>query len=262
MDPVQFQDDGVTPVISTPPTLETVTPLEAPPVTPPAVPSIDWQAIAKQQQAVLAEQTQLTQKALSEIKSIKDQLNTKPELTAKESSEQFFANPGRMISDEIAKQLAPLNETRKQMERDNKYGTLKLQMKRDPRFTALQNANVEAALDQLVADHNEFNVQLIVRDYYTALGTVAASGDFSATPPAPATPPTPPTPAVITPPHLRPSSPPPRDTSRAAVPTRELTENERKLARLYGMTDAEYVAGQGTSDDMTLDTFSPPKGGK
>jgi hypothetical protein len=67
---------------------------------------------------------------------------------------------------------------------------------------------------------------------------------------------------VITPPHLAPSSPPlPR--SNAETKTRELTENERRLARERRMTDAQYLElEKGVSGDiMKLESFKP-RGGK
>lgn len=54
-------------------------------------------------------------------------------------------------------------------------------------------------------------------------------------------------------PQHRPSSQPlPKSTSSKA-PQRELTESEKKLARMYKMTDAEYLAEQIASSDSIVD---------
>lgn len=191
---------------------------------------------------------------------MEQKLNAEPPVPPEKASEMFFANPQSMIGQEIAKQLKPLNDFRAQMERNQKYETLKLQMKRDPRFVALKHEAVESALDNLVSEHEAFDVSKVVRDYYTALGTVAATGQLTNETP---TPPTPKEPVSTTPPHLRPSAPPPREVTPSKPGTRQLTENEKHLARLNGMTDEEYLremGGESVTSSMTLDTFAKKEG--
>lgn len=242
---------------------EVLPPSAQPPV---VVPPIDYKAIAEQQQRVINDQMAMTRKMEERLASIDARLNAPAPVDPKVASEQFFADPLRMIDEAVKRQLAPLNETRERMEMQRKYDTLKGQMKRDPRFQALNHPAVESALDSLVDEYKTFEPSSVVRDYHTAIGIVAASGGFNTNPAEnPSTPPATKEPVVTTPPHLRPSAPPPRAPAPSDKPKlRELTENERHLARLYGMTPEEYLAQQGDSVTSSLEipTFSPKKGDK
>jgi hypothetical protein len=238
-----------------------VTPPVETPTPPVATPPIDFQAVAVQQQRVIAEQAENYRKMEAKLAAIDARLSAPAPVDPKVASEQFFADPLSMINRAIQEQLKPLNDSRAEMERRHKYETLKNQMKRDPRFQALTHAAVESALDSLVQEHTEFNANLIVKDYYTAIGTVAANGGFAAEP-TPVQPPAPKEPVVTTPPHMRPSAPPPRAAAPNDKPkVRELTENERHLARLYGMTPEQYIAGLGEGESVTaqleVPTFTP-----
>ena len=130
--------------------------------------------------------------------------------------------------------MKPLNDFVTVTRREQEYQNLKAQMRQDPRFSQL--SAIEADFD-LMMKNAQLDPNTMIGAYYAVLGMAHANGKLAAattpaTPPAPATP-------VTTPAHLRPSASTP--VAPAKPQRRQLTENEKRLARAANMTDEQYL---------------------
>lgn len=176
-----------------------------------------------------------------------------PTLTPEEERNAFFNNPKgetrNIVAEEMGKQLAPLLEFVKQVPRPGNE-TLKNRIKYDPRYASYfsQDPLVEQAFDAVVANTPRVDEgvahaimsQVIGWQVTGQLRTVLGLPNVPVTT-QPAPTPTPTTmPNQPAPPYMPPTAPAtPRTTPTKSV--RELTENERRLARERGMSPEQYL---------------------
>jgi hypothetical protein len=182
--------------------------------------------------AVLGEKDQEIARLRAQVEQT--QRTPEPTLTPEEQSKQFFETPLDLIRKEIANAVKPLNDFVAVTKRDTEYANLKTQMRADPRFNRL--SEIEARFDAMMKT-SPLDPNTMIGAYYAILGMMVSTGELSNTP----TPTPTPTPAsaVNTPAHLRPSSVTPAATPK---PTRrQLTENEKRLARASNLTDDQYL---------------------
>lgn len=186
----------------------------------------------------------------------KSQQNSKP--ITPEQEQGFFTNPltstKELIRQELGEQLAPFRAFIEQNTRISKYDSLKNQVRLGPLGNLLKEN--EQLVDQLMqgAEPTDATISAAI---FQAAG-LRASGMLGNQPsnapqntPVTNQPPTPNNKPVdmTIPPHLRPSAPsaPRNNNNQPNYPP--LTENERTLMRLWGMTEQQYREGQVRNED-------------
>lgn len=181
-------------------------------------------------------------------------LNTPPPATTpapvKEPTD-FYDDPRQAIREEVGEMIAPfvsdLRESRADRARETMRGEFGGEWtEMEPIVDNLISQGRRAGM--VINDHDPAMLRTL---FYTAKGYRV----HTAPPTAPGLPPAegtvaPAAPTVI--PQHRPSAAP-LPTGRAKPAVRELTENERRLAREWGMTHEEYIELQEAEDDEFLD---------
>ncbi len=167
----------------------------------------------------------------------------------KSEAGKFWTDPVTVLRGEIDRAVKPLNDFRTSFERQAKVDELKAQVRADPRFKDIFEKG-EQYIDQAIRAMPEVTREGIMSAALSIRGAAALGMlpglSFEApapapAPPAPGTPPAPGAPPVSTvPPHLRPSAPPPPSAPEPPR-RRELTENEKRVARENGMDEEEYL---------------------
>lgn len=184
-----------------------------------------------------------------------------PPLSADEQKNRFFNEPMNVIREEINRSVAPLLEFTKKFNQQNVYTELKGRYKNDPRFAQIF-PQIEATVDSIMAN-SEVNEQNMYAAILSAIGMLTTglipggAPNTTSTPTAPTTSQTP-KPPVTTPAHLRPTAPAAPQKQKA--PVRQLTENERRLARMHGMTPEQYIAYM-ELDSTQVATYKEPTNG-
>lgn len=225
--------DSSQPTTSTEPTTpdDAVPVVETPPTPTPAPTPEPTNNLLSAYSAVLGEKDREIARLRAEAEARNNQ--PAPTLSPEEQSKKFFETPLDLIRSEIHAAIKPLNEFAAQTKREQEYANLKSQMRQDPRFSQLSAIEVDF---DLMMKNAPLDPNTMIGAYYAVLGMAHANGKLAA--PAPTTPPAPAAP-VTTPAHLRPSA------GNVAAPTkpqrRQLTENEKRLARAAGMTDDQYL---------------------
>jgi hypothetical protein len=214
----------------------------------------------KMQENAMREQGAQLTGLVSEVRDLKSSMTqppapAEPEVTAQE----YFQNPVKAIRSELDKQIQPL---RQEISEAKSMATAPLV--RDKLAAEFGDwAAVEPYVDMLIAreqfpDPN--NEGLLRTLYFTAKGLMAHQGVQPTPQPAPvpgqpAPAPGQPAPQPMVPPQHRASSPPPPPPPAPTQPQlRDLTENEKRLAREYGMTAEEYIAWQDTDMDEVAES--------
>lgn len=173
---------------------------------------------------------------------------TPPPPTKEEAKVDFFENPHAAIEAAMAKAVAPLND---QIAEFRTQGIV------DAAWTAIAQeipdfAQFRPMVEQLITSNavpaGTITVDLLRHLYYTAVGFADRRGGTVPTPT--------PAPAGSTPTHIpqhRPSAAPLSVAEEGKPKLRELTENERVLAKFHGQTDEEYLRLQ--DEDLQLEGF-------
>jgi hypothetical protein len=168
-------------------------------------------------------------------------LRNQPAPITPDDEKKFFDQPvsvtRQLIQEEISRAVAPLNQYTAQQQRLAMIEMAKQQMRNNPaQFPYI--TQVESLFDQIIAHIPNLDVNAFVNAYNTALGTfISQGGQLTTGSPAPT--PTPNRSPVPTPPPVR-SAPPPPPIHKKTL--RQLTENEKKIARHNYMTDEEFIA--------------------
>lgn len=200
-----------------------------------------------------------------------------PKPTDAQQNKEFFDNPAvitrRLIKEEIEAAVAPLKDFVGTFAPRNEYERIKDNLKKDPQFGKIMNA-AESHIDEAVRGSlkpgQTPTEQLVKAAALTIYGAAAAGmlPDVDLSAPRTDDPPVPPkkgeTPVSYSPPHLRPSAPPPptRD-ERNPADTYEFSENELRVMREQGMTKEEFLAGLNMSGrDVVKKDSWPVKAGK
>lgn len=221
-----------------------------PPVDPPASSVVVDSAAQLRDQAImtkLREQDELIKQQQAKL----DELSKKPEVPIGDQNKEFWNNPVEALNRALKETVAPLIEFRNEFKATTAYEKIKNEAKSDARFKEfLAQPGVEQQMDQLMSKnpsptHESFGATLMGLRGAMELGIVPRP--VVTEPPKKDAPPTPPIDMTTIPPHMRPSSAPTPKPGETAPKLRELTENERRLARENKMTDAEYIE---FSDDI------------
>lgn len=217
------------------------------------------ESLFKMQENAMKEQGAQLTGLVSEVRDLKSTMTPPaPTPEADPSAQDYFADPVKTIRTELDRQIQPLRE-----EIADARANLNAPVVRDklaqefPDWTA-----VEPYVDQLIARENfpdPNNEGLLRTMYFTAKGLMAHQGIDISQPqpvPAPAVPgqPQPAAPLMVPPQHRASSPPPPPPQTPQGPQIRELTENERRLAREYGMSAEDYIAWQETDMDEVADS--------
>ena len=183
----------------------------------------------------------------------------KPKETAPtpEEEKEFFDKPKSIVRDlirqEIREAVRPFNESAAAQQRAALIAEVKRQMRLKPaQFPYIDQ--VESLFDQILSNVQVIDANVSVQAYNTALGYhISQGGRLEAkAPDAPSAPPNRGTPPVSNnPPHIRPSAPP-APPSGGKQKLRQLTENERKIARFNGQSDEEYLIWSGDMDPKDI----------
>jgi hypothetical protein len=182
----------------------------------------------------------------AKLKEMSDKINAPPPLDTGKLNKDFFSAPHTNIRDlireELKESIAPLIEFKDQVSAQTNYDRLKAEFKADPRFKdILAVPSVESMLDEAVAA----TPNITKGGLYGVLVGIRGAMEVGDIPkPGGGAAPVGRSPSDISvPPHLRPSPPPlPDDETKGKDKVRELTENERRLAREKGMPSEEYLA--------------------
>ena len=170
---------------------------------------------------------------------------------AQPQNDDILQNPRQLIQEEIQRAIAPLQQTITGFAVKSQYESLKDQFRAHPQYSAyFSNPQFVAYLDGAMANAQNVSVQSMSATIAQIVGYMAVNGQLNT-----------PQPAQqqngqslqqqvnqqIDPPHLRPSSAPLPGSNRQVnttpkgTPKRQLTENERRIAREQGFTEDEYL---------------------
>jgi len=209
------------------------------------VTSPDPNAAARQQEAILAklrDQDELIRQQNARI----EELSRKPELPVADQNKEFWADPMTVLRRELKETVKPLIEFRDEFKATSQYDRLKADAKSDPRFSAfLAQPGVENQIDQLMSKNPNPTAEALSGTIMGLRGAV----EFGLVPgltlkkEEPSKDPNNP-PRVDTnvlPPHMRPSSAPSSRGDGDKPKLRDLSENERRLAREQRLSDAAYI---------------------
>lgn len=162
-----------------------------------------------------------------------------PTESVEERNKRFFVEPTAIVREEVAQAVAPLNAFVQQFQRKTEYDRLKSKFQVNPMYAGhLSDSRVSAFVDQ-VFDSGKVEVNDATMQQAIIMGVgQAAMGALGA---APTTTQQQEQQVRVDPPTQRPSAPnAPRQVTKPAV--RALTENEKTIARMKGMTDEQYLA--------------------
>jgi hypothetical protein len=189
--------------------------------------------IARQLSAI-ANMIAAQQTAIEELKAKQNApVNTTPPHDPSADAQLMFQDPRTLIREEVTNAVKPLNEFRMQMQRQNQYMALKGQIRNYFPNLAPYWSNIESQLDQAFsAGQLDPTPQALNFAVNAIVGNMVNSGMIN--PSAPSVKPSSPVPPNI------PSSPPPPPTPPKPQ-LRELTEQEKTIARMNGMTAEQYL---------------------
>lgn len=180
------------------------------------------------------------------IKQLEAQQQQKqePELTPDAQKNRFFNEPMTVLREEIQKTIAPLVQFTQTFQNQQVYDKIKNRFRVDPRFKDIF-PSVESTVDHIMSQSEvtEQNVNAAVLSaigMYTTGLIPTTNQQTSSRSAAPQNPQSQQKRDVVTPPHLRPAAPA-SPSGEKKKEGRELTENERRLARASKMTDEQYL---------------------
>jgi len=178
------------------------------------------------------------------------ELERTKQVEIKNDPTQFLANPQQEVTQivkrELAEAIAPLNQFAQQFQNQNLYGQIKSQLRIQQGLDKVM-PQVEGYLDQQYIHLNPLNAGAVAGLMMTILGQIQAG--FLA--PLVAQTQTITTGKPLPNPSLVPS--PPKVPDKQPDTAVELTENQRRVARIQGMTDAEYVSWMNSSGNINED---------
>jgi hypothetical protein len=161
-----------------------------------------------------------------------------PPKSVEDEAKEYFTSPRTVIREELKETVKPLVDFVSSFRQENEYEKIKNRLRADPQFKRVLEIG-EAYIDQSMQG------QPVSEDAVRAVAlSVAGAAALGMLPGASITE-TQPKPKqqggnVNIPPNIRPSAPPQSPEPKQTV--RELTENERRLARENKMSPEEYLA--------------------
>lgn len=174
-----------------------------------------------------------------------------------QENKDFYDNPVTTLRREIDAAIAPLRDFVSKVGTQTEYDKIKMELRTDPRLKEIFDRG-EVHIDGLINKANAGGKTVTKDQVLAAVASVKGAmelgwldGGPAPTPaPVPAAPPAPAGGPVI-PPHLRPSSPP-APAPGAPAKGRDLTEEERRLARESKMSDEEYLLALNMPADQVV----------
>ena len=238
---------------------EPITPEPSAPPTPePSVPLFQGTKIEGRSTEEGGAYIQLLEQTIVEQKNRLTEAETAPPpvapVAAPDEEANFYDNPREVLRHEIQQAVDPINEQiaafQAAGEAQGAWRTIEQEI---PDFVQFR-----PMIDQLIQGHgykqSDISVELLRNLYYTAVGWNSRHGGTPVTTPEPA--PTPgPTPQHI--PQHRPSTAPLPSDASTAPKDRELTENERRLAKEWNMSHGEYLRLQ--DENLELENYNVDK---
>lgn len=235
------------------------TPTPAPPAISgvPAAELENAQRLIEMQDGVIRENARLraeTDRRLKEMEVRLTAAEAPPGPTAAERDGEFWKNPtkviGELIRQEMKTTVDPINARLAAAESGSVYERAKARLRELPQFKEVWQ-HIEGSIDQFAENARARGVEL--DDQVMQLAAVNAYGAYQLgmIPGRPA--PSNSVPTVTTPPHLRPSVAAIPGTERSETPPiRELTENEKRLARERNQKPEEFLAWIGERPDQVI----------
>lgn len=212
------------------------------PLTPPTPSTSTLQAeldaLQRRALAELSEQNSRLQAQLAER-------NRTPSTTPEEDAKTLFADPRRLIREEMQQIVAPLIDFRNEYTKERAYENLKSQLAQNPSLFKIYSAvasHVDSAMRTV--EPTMQNLQTVIFSIYGAYTAGLLPGVPAPNTPKPETP--------VTPPYIPPSSPPaPKPPASGGPTTRELTEAEREIIKRTGQSKEQYLAYLHASEDVS-----------
>lgn len=205
------------------------------------------------QEATLRDYHRQNTELVQRLRSIDDRVKRveTPEPSEAEMNQEFWKNPtgvmNRLIKDELNRTVGPLNERLSRESAMSEYDRAKLKLKEQYSDIWDQiSPSIDAFINQATSQGVELNEQLMNVAALTASGMLYR-GQIPGVSPVKKEEPNPTKeegkPAtVFTPPHLRPSAPMIPGAEPEKKEHRQLSENERRIARERRLTDEQYLA--------------------
>ena len=221
--------------------------------------------VRKIMQEVLGETTRQNQQLKNQIAEMQKKQNEPPPADREALKKEFYNDPIAAIEKVVSRVNAPLNDFVAVTKNDNAYANIKNAIRNNPQF-ASKFPKIEATVDNIVRQALDSGSPLSEGLVYSAVLSSIGLVEIGQVPGVSFRDPEPPVPPankteprnVITPPHLAPSSPP-LPNNNSAPRQRELTENEKRLARASKLSDKEYLDLL-EGDSMKLESFKKPGG--
>ena len=219
-----------------------------PPVNIPAPTNPD---IADLQLRVIADKERENRALKERLDNLEREKNAPAKPTEADQDREYFRSPSKVLRDILNETVAPLQSYVGELKARDVATDLKSRFKTDSRY-ASRWTKIEPVVDEMLRMHvakgGSVNESIMNEAVVTAVGLIATNQINGVTFDEAPAPPTPkPAPNMVNPPHLAPS-PAPLPTREVKSKVRDLTENERLLARARGWTAEQYLENLGESE--------------
>jgi hypothetical protein len=189
--------------------------------------------------ATIREQGQELNKLNSRVTQVEEKIPAPVEVSTEDRAKKFYQDPQKAIDEAVERAVAPLKDFVRSFKSESQYDKIKNKFKSDERFRPVFE-QYESYIDEAMAKNDPTEANMIG----VLSGVVGAAnlGFLRGAPPVNNTTTKEKEKEVFTPPHIRPSHTRPPESRDEKPKVRELTENERRLAREKGQSAEEYIA--------------------
>ena len=194
---------------------------------------------------VLRDQRRTISDLSTRVTDVSTKLDKKEEVVADpdENRKLYFEDPvstiSQIIQKEIREQVKPLRDYVDGLRSTSKLDQAKNKIKSDSRFKDIWGSDIDEIVDSAFANgRNEPSEENVVGVVVQAIGMRTLTGRTSSKTTTKTEDKT-----VTTPPNIRPNNPAPIRTTveDSNKPSRELTESEKRIARMNGLSDKDYL---------------------
>jgi hypothetical protein len=187
--------------------------------------------------ATIREQGQELNKLNSRVTQVEEKIPAPVEVSSEDRAKKFYQDPQKAIDEAVERAVAPLKDFVRSFKSESQYDRLKTRFKSDDRFKQVFE-QYESYIDEAMSKNEPTEGNMI--GVLSGVVGAARLGFLKGAPPVNDTKEK--EREVFTPPHIRPSHTRPPESRDEKPKTRELTENERRLAREKGQSPEEYIA--------------------
>lgn len=229
-------------------------------------------SVTEQGTVIVDPKAQQDERILSKLREMDDRIKAQdaelvelrkpkePDIPITDQNKNFWNDPITVLRKELADTVKPLVEFRDEVQANTVYDKVKNSFKTDSRYKEfLAIPEVEGYVDQIMAKNRGVKDETVLGNAYQAavlsvrgameLGALDKPKSMinSADPNKPKLELVDPNKDEsnkrndMLPPHLRPSSAPPAGNKSESAKLREMSEDERRLARENKLSDAEYI---------------------